>query len=340
MNINILKLRDSADILLEQGKYEAAFGIYDELYKIIWLEIGRVHSGINAFSQTYLSHNFQVSLDFRKRYSAQAANSVFIKIFGLDLDETLNEFIFTIYGRLQCFSFSPVISNEISFNFILSEYLLLYSLILQSVSGEWISSVLKIMTPIVDDHKLKKIRYNIPDDLLKPRLLEEAKKIKSTDWYALNINLLEYLSSSGERDNDFMKKISTIIGPYTSGSGKKYRRNEKSKEQKQDHQQYEKYERYEKYEKYEKFEKQNAPHQEEFDFNKATDFEKAKYFGSLFGLKGQVTKAQIRKKYLELITKYHPDKVSELGPELVELAEKKSKEINIVYEWFKEKYKL
>ena len=60
----------------------------------------------------------------------------------------------------------------------------------------------------------------------------------------------------------------------------------------------------------------------------------------MFDLKGQVTKTEIRKKYLELISKYHPDKVSDLGKELVELAEKKTKEINMAFEWFKKKYSL
>jgi DnaJ-domain-containing protein 1 len=38
------------------------------------------------------------------------------------------------------------------------------------------------------------------------------------------------------------------------------------------------------------------------------------------------------------MTEYHPDKVASLGPELRALAEKKSKEINAAYEFFKKRY--
>ena len=53
---------------------------------------------------------------------------------------------------------------------------------------------------------------------------------------------------------------------------------------------------------------------------------------------GKVTKEQIRSKYINLISLYHPDRVQHLGPELKELAELKSKEINAAYAWLKSKY--
>lgn len=41
----------------------------------------------------------------------------------------------------------------------------------------------------------------------------------------------------------------------------------------------------------------------------------------------------IAKSYKQKIRQYHPDKVASLGPELQELAEKKSKEINTAYDY-------
>ncbi len=46
----------------------------------------------------------------------------------------------------------------------------------------------------------------------------------------------------------------------------------------------------------------------------------------------------IRKKYKELIAKYHPDKVQHLGVEFQEIAEKKTKEIMEAYDFFRKKY--
>jgi 5-methylcytosine-specific restriction protein A len=41
---------------------------------------------------------------------------------------------------------------------------------------------------------------------------------------------------------------------------------------------------------------------------------------------------QLRKAYLEMIKQYHPDKVNGMGTEIKEVAEKKTKEINDMYE--------
>jgi len=46
----------------------------------------------------------------------------------------------------------------------------------------------------------------------------------------------------------------------------------------------------------------------------------------------QADEQEIRKAYKSLISQYHPDKVAALGPELREVCERKSKEINIAYD--------
>jgi hypothetical protein len=43
-------------------------------------------------------------------------------------------------------------------------------------------------------------------------------------------------------------------------------------------------------------------------------------------------KNQLKRSYLEMIKQYHPDKVNGMGPEIKEVAEKKTKEINDMYE--------
>ena len=50
--------------------------------------------------------------------------------------------------------------------------------------------------------------------------------------------------------------------------------------------------------------------------------------------------AAIRKKYKELLAKYHPDKVQHLGIEFQEMAEKKTNAIMEAYEFFRKKYNL
>jgi len=50
--------------------------------------------------------------------------------------------------------------------------------------------------------------------------------------------------------------------------------------------------------------------------------------------------ATIRKKYKELLAKYHPDKVQHLGIEFQDMAERKTKAIMEAYEFFQKKHNL
>ena len=49
--------------------------------------------------------------------------------------------------------------------------------------------------------------------------------------------------------------------------------------------------------------------------------------------------SKIKTTYRNVIAQYHPDKVSALGAEIREVAEKKAKEINQAYEYFRKKFK-
>jgi hypothetical protein len=62
-----------------------------------------------------------------------------------------------------------------------------------------------------------------------------------------------------------------------------------------------------------------------------------------FELEYPINQEMLKNKYRKLIAEYHPDKVSNLGKDLKELAEKKSKEIidkyNTLNKWLKENEK-
>ena len=80
------------------------------------------------------------------------------------------------------------------------------------------------------------------------------------------------------------------------------------------------------------FEENQAGQTEQRQANKVV------YYCELLELKGDVSVENIKKKYREKLTKYHPDKVSHLGDEFLQIAEKKTREINEAYEFFKQQY--
>ena len=65
-----------------------------------------------------------------------------------------------------------------------------------------------------------------------------------------------------------------------------------------------------------------------------------RYFGRVLGLKGEVDRATVKRRYRELAAQYHPDKVEHLGPKLKSVASSEMKEINLAFEYFRDKYQI
>lgn len=65
------------------------------------------------------------------------------------------------------------------------------------------------------------------------------------------------------------------------------------------------------------------------------DIETSEEAFRILGVEGSPGQLQIRKAYKEKMSQYHPDKVSQLGVEIRELADRKSKQINKAYRFLR-----
>ena len=63
-------------------------------------------------------------------------------------------------------------------------------------------------------------------------------------------------------------------------------------------------------------------------------------FASVLGLIAPYDMDDVKSAYRTLIAQYHPDKVSRMGDEIRDVAERKAKEINESYDFFRRKYDL
>jgi hypothetical protein len=333
----ISKLRDAGDYLLNAGRYDEAYEIYLELYRQIWTELGVIYNVVADFATNNFGQDMQSAVEFHNLALSPAINNALQKKFSLTPDQTLNEFIFVIYGRLRCICSSEALRNRVSRDLVLKDFLILYGLILHTADEQWINYIFAISTPLIEEGKLKRIKIKYSQQKLNDMLLQAAKKLKQSDWNVLAPMLISYSEQTGDFTSQFYYAMRSVID--SGGSGQRRTSNNNNYGNKERQQYYEKYERYERYERYESYEKK-ARREKDFDPTSATEFEKARYYGKLLGLEGRVTKAQIRRKYLELIAKYHPDRVQDLGDELIQLAEVKAKQINEAYEWLKVKHKL
>ena len=58
---------------------------------------------------------------------------------------------------------------------------------------------------------------------------------------------------------------------------------------------------------------------------------------AVLGLNPDATMNDVKSAYQALVQQYHPDRVADLGPELQEVAERKTKELNAAYGMLKKK---
>ena len=321
----IEKMREVADFLVKQKRYNEAYTIFNELYHQIWSIFGTVQCGLSGYSYSHLKPGSSFNYILRKQYPEPAVNAICVRTHGINLSLMLSEFIRIIQGHLKCISSSALLRKEFSPDIVLNEFAVLYTLALQPVQQRKLIPIFSISTAVVDgNNRVKRIISNYPRNHVEKLLIEYAQKSKDDKLKQINYLLLDYLQSIGCRKTDLFKILSDLIGNYSN----RFQNNQNR---------YNPYDNYKRYEHYDKY-RQYTSSSYKFYSPTATEDEKNAYCGQLIGLMGKVTKEQIRSKYINLISLYHPDRVQHLGPELKELAELKSKEINAAYNWLKSKY--
>lgn len=327
------KIKNSANTLLGLNKFEEAFNVYSIITENIFAAIEHSNSALTGFIKNFPKKNSNDLFDLKEKYQLKIFENYCDKKFGLSVDLVKNEFELSLLGELKSISRSNTLSASIPKDLVFAKTFLLQNLIIEDKTS-FPAIVSKVFTLVNENDITLKVKPNFTTDYISNQIIKNSEFIMETDYSESNTLLLDYLLQIGDTDS----KLFTELKIKTNYNFK-YRQKSKTHSKTHSNNDYEKYERYEKYEFYEKYERRKYDN-DEIDLSKATEYEKANYFGKLFKLKGRVTKSQIRKTYIDLINKYHPDKVSNLGDELKELAERKTKLINIAYEYFKKKYNL
>jgi hypothetical protein len=318
----IEKMRKIADMLLSQHKYSEAFTLYDELYRQIWGTFSTLRYSSSGYTDYFNLNKDDINQILKNRCLEPVLSSLCIRTLNMSLSSALDEFASIIHGRIRCINASFQVRRYISANSVFTEFAILFSLMLQPVHQRKIGPIFSFAGTVLDGNKkVKRILTLYSRNMNEKLLAEYSVSNKMNRLNKLNHLLLDYLMVSGERKSDLFKKVSKNIDPlsYTYHFSD-YARTSAH------------------YNNYQRNNFHETSYKHKFSLASATDEEKNVYYGQLIGLKGKVTKEQVRLKYIDLISQYHPDKVQHLGPELKELAETKSKEINAAYIWFKEKY--
>jgi hypothetical protein len=319
---SIEKMRNIADMLLKEHKYSEAFTLYDELYKQIWGTFSTVRYSSSGYTDYFNFKKDDINHIMKNQCLEPVLSSLCVRTLNLSLTAALDEFASIIHGRLCCINASFHVRKYIPANSVFTEFSILFSLMLQPVHQRKIGPIFSFAGTVLDGNKkVKRILTLYSRNMNEKLLAEYSSSNKMNRLNRLNHLLLDYLMVSGERKSDLFKKVSKNIDPLsftfhysdyarTSANSNNSQRNN--------------------------FRGESYKHT--FSIASATDEQKYVYYGQLIGLKGKVTREQIHSKYINMISLYHPDRVQHLGPELKQLAEIKSKEINAAYDWFKSRY--
>jgi len=320
----IEKMRGIADMLLNQHKYSEAFTLYDELYKQVWSVFSTVRYSSSGYTDYFNLNKKDFEQTMQIRCLEPVLNALCAKTLDMNLTAILGEFASIIYGRLRCINSSFQVRRYISPNSVFTEFAILYSLMLQPAHQRKVGPIFTYAGTVLDGTKRVKRVLSLYSVIMNEKLLVKyALSNKTNRLNRLNHLLLDYLLISGERKSDLFKKVSKNVDPlsYTFHYSDYSRASDRSHN-------------------YQRNNYRNTTSEHTFSPSSATEEQKRNYYGNLIGLTGMITKQQVRIKYLELVSQYHPDKVQHLGPELQELAELKTKEINAAYDWLKAKYRI
>jgi hypothetical protein len=322
------KMREVADLLFNQRKYKEAYTIYDELYRQIWSVFGIVQSGLSGSSNDYWGKRISSFHTLWKQYPDPVVNTLCSRILNIGLPSVLNEFTQVVFGHLQCITLSQQVRNEIAPESVFHEFIVLYTLVHLPVQQQKMTPIFAIATIQLDKgNRVKRIRPNNSQRSIEVMLIEHARLCNHDKWKGINRLLRDYMLNVGGQKSELFRTITSIVGSYSSRfQNYQHHSNEHNT-----------HTRFEYFGQYDKYRQQNSSSRR-FYPSTASEEAKMEYYGKVIGLMGKVSKDQIRSKYINLVSQYHPDKVQHLGPELRELAESKTKEINAAYDWLKSKY--
>lgn len=303
---DIIKYRYIADDLLNSSNYLQAYDTYYLIYSEIWCALAKFKI------ETDLDNKYPDD-ELRELVRQSRYNKFFFDIFKLDALEMLDVFLHTIYGRLRCLHSSKSLNDNSSLTLLYNEILLLYILLENKDEVKCLEKIFKCFNPYVIGNQLHKIEILKSPATIKNDILKYASTGK---WILIRLMLMEFMYNAKVHQSKFFNDLAQL---------KKNKKNNIRTLNTSDHQ---------------NFLEEFKNSRKKFDGTTATESEKAVHYGKVLGLTGKVKKSEIRTRYHQKITIYHPDKLRKPSADTLKRIEEKTKEINQAFEWFKIKYNL
>jgi hypothetical protein len=314
----ISKMRQVGDLLLSQGRVPEAYTVYDELYRQMWGVFGTVQASLTGTTFGSAFGTPTGTAAGKTAYAEPVASVLCARMYGATVSTVLEEFQQILLGRLQCICTSRELSSQAPPDSVLNEFVVFFILALQRTRVRKITPVFAVVTAVVDkDHKFRRLRPNILRRDVERRLVEAAEESRNTEWKCVSTLLLSYLDFTSQTTSELYTRVFRITGTKWDRSYKRSQTQDRQESRSNSRQE-----------------------DQQFDPTTASEFEKKLHYGRLFGLKGVITKSEVRSRYISTVALYHPDKVEHLGKELRDLAEAKTKELNVAYDWLKAKYNI
>lgn len=136
----------------------------------------------------------------------------------------------------------------------------------------------------------------------------------------------------------YFKRKSSNKSPHT-GSTSEWERDEAARRFNEQRQQQEKEAQRKAKERLEQEQREEQERRQQREKASNGSAKNEKYYARVLGLNGRENFDDITKRYREMASLYHPDKVNHLGSKLKAVADNEMKELNEAFDYFKRKFK-
>lgn len=294
---------NKADILFDADQYERAYSLYGGVTKTLLarLDDTRVTRKIPkgaGWGAALLTGGFGLE----DLFIVSLVNKGLLKLLSLNLPDLLQPLRRSTTQRLTILGLSNEVLKNMEETEVLRDFLLAYKLTDDSDQAETVRTVLDLVIPFTDESKVTGSEDYLSATVISALLKKEIVGTGSHVEYINNL-LFVYLLSAGKEASGLyeqLRKGRVIFGPNYREANRKNESRSRGDEVK--------------------------------------EAERARYYGYVLGLKGQITRADIKRRYRQLLMENHSDRHATADEETKRQMGERTRQIVEAFGYFRKRY--
>ena len=318
---------NQAENLYDAEHYEAAYRAYGEVVDLILdrlqetRRIRRVSKGA-GWAMALLTGGFGVE----DIVIVPLVNKALLRLLGLNLDDLLDVLLQCVTIRLTILGLSKKILARTAIEDVLSDFLLAYKLADQEGPRQTLKAVFELVDPFSDPSSVSGEEKALAGEELQRVLMKEVQKPGQRVQF-VNGQFFIYLLSVGAEQSTLYQILREGREHEEASFFEEQREPEPTPEPEPAQPHHGKTHTH-------------ARQARAEDRAARQAMGKAQYYGRVLGVKGRVTRRDIKRRYRVLLKQYHPDKFQDADPKTQQMAEARTRDIIEAFAFFKKEYSI